>query len=146
MAQFATRRWLLPFHREILQELIPTDDEENDALLILSPGLGMRRILSSFLRVYSNPNNLVLILNASPRDMEGISNDLGILGLPHGAINHMHHELGAKQRREMYLSGGLQSVTSRILVVDMLNNTIPTEMVTGIVILHAERCVLRLTE
>lgn len=38
----------------------------------------------------------------------------------------------------MYKQGGLFSVTSRILVVDMLNKVIPVELVTGIVVLHAE--------
>lgn len=42
-------------------------------------------------------------------------------------------------RQELYLSGGLLSVTSRILVVDMLNKMIPTDLITGLVVLHAER-------
>lgn len=39
----------------------------------------------------------------------------------------------------MYRKGGLFSVTSRILVVDMLQNTIPIDMITGIMVLHAEK-------
>lgn len=38
----------------------------------------------------------------------------------------------------MYKQGGVFSVTSRILVVDMLTDKIPVELVTGIVVLHAE--------
>lgn len=38
----------------------------------------------------------------------------------------------------MYKQGGVFSVTSRILVVDMLTKKIPVELVTGIVVLHAE--------
>jgi DNA excision repair protein ERCC-4 len=34
------------------------------------------------------------------------------------------------------------SVTSRILVVDMLQSDIPTELITGIMVLHAEKYVL----
>ncbi len=45
----------------------------------------------------------------------------------------------AKQRSEMYLSGGIMSVTSRILVVDMLSKRIPTGLITGLVVLHAEK-------
>ncbi|KAK0520363.1 DNA repair protein RAD16, partial [Tilletia horrida] len=41
--------------------------------------------------------------------------------------------------QELYLSGGLLSVTSRILVVDMLNKRIPTHLITGLVVLHAEK-------
>ena len=39
----------------------------------------------------------------------------------------------------MYKKGGLISVTSRILVVDMLQSQIPTELITGMVVLHAEK-------
>ncbi|KAK4699648.1 DNA excision repair protein ERCC-4, partial [Phenoliferia sp. Uapishka_3] len=41
-------------------------------------------------------------------------------------------------QRDMYKSGGLLSVTSRILVVDMLNGIIPVDLVTGLVVMHAE--------
>jgi DNA excision repair protein ERCC-4 len=39
----------------------------------------------------------------------------------------------------MYKKGGLFSVTSRILVVDMLQGDIPTDRITGMLVLHAER-------
>lgn len=42
-------------------------------------------------------------------------------------------------RRDLYMAGGLISVTSRILVVDMLTGNIPTKMITGMLVLHAER-------
>ncbi|KAG9087354.1 hypothetical protein FS749_002971, partial [Ceratobasidium sp. UAMH 11750] len=48
--------------------------------------------------------------------------------------------MNSKDRTELYNRGGLVSVTSRILVVDMLKKDIPTEKITGIVVLHAERC------
>lgn len=38
----------------------------------------------------------------------------------------------------MYKDGGLFSVTSRILIVDMLKKTIPVHLITGLVVLHAE--------
>jgi DNA excision repair protein ERCC-4 len=41
-------------------------------------------------------------------------------------------------REQLYKSGGLLSVTSRILVVDMLTQKIPVDLITGIVVLHAE--------
>ena len=39
----------------------------------------------------------------------------------------------------MYVSGGLFFVTSRILIVDMLKKIIPTELISGVVILKAEK-------
>lgn len=42
-------------------------------------------------------------------------------------------------RQLLYKKGGLISVTSRILVVDLLQKDIPVELITGMVILHAEK-------
>ena len=44
-------------------------------------------------------------------------------------------------RQDLYKRGGLMSVTSRILVVDMLQSDIPIDLITGILVLHAEKCV-----
>lgn len=50
---------------------------------------------------------------------------------------------GAKRwrmvRQDLYKSGGLLSVTSRILIVDMLNDKIPVGLLTGLIVLHAEQ-------
>lgn len=39
------------------------------------------------------------------------------------------------------MSGGLLSITSRILVVDMLTKNVPTEMITGLLMMHADKSV-----
>ena len=39
--------------------------------------------------------------------------------------------------------GGIIAVTSRILVVDMLNKVVPLELITGIMVNHAHRSVPR---
>jgi DNA excision repair protein ERCC-4 len=48
--------------------------------------------------------------------------------------------LSSGGRQEAYRKGGILSVTSRILVVDMLNKIIPTATVAGMLVLHAEKC------
>ena len=77
----ASRQWLLPFHRTILSKLIPDseDTETRDRLVILAPGLGLRRVVATLLRAYWSRQNLVLLVNASSRDLEGIDQDLGTL-------------------------------------------------------------------
>ena len=45
----------------------------------------------------------------------------------------------SRERQNLYKQGGIISVTSRILVVDMLQSDIPTELITGMIILHAEK-------
>ena len=42
-------------------------------------------------------------------------------------------------RQSLYNGGGIISVTSRILIVDMLQSDIPTDLITGIVVLRAHR-------
>lgn len=49
--------------------------------------------------------------------------------------------LSCSSRKELYMSGGLISITSRILVVDMLTSNVPTEMITGLLVMHAEKSV-----
>lgn len=143
MALPPSRKWLLPFHRAILANLIPGSDdpEQRDRLVVLAPGLGMRRVIATLLRAYYSKQNLVLLVNASSRDITGIEHDLGTLGLPHDAVKNLHHDTASKQRADAYMGGGIISVTSRILIVDMLSKRIPINLITGIVVLHAERCV-----
>jgi DNA excision repair protein ERCC-4 len=46
------------------------------------------------------------------------------------------------KRQELYKKGGIMSVTSRILVVDMLQSDILIERITGVIVLHAHKCEL----
>ncbi|WFD42905.1 DNA repair protein RAD16 [Malassezia psittaci] len=137
----ASRQWLLPYHRAILSKLVPDqeDEEERDRLVVLAPGLGLRRVVATLLRAYYSPENLVVVVNASPRDVTAMNRDLMTLGLRHNTIKILHHEMPSRQRAEAYMDGGIMSVTSRILIVDMLSKRIPTAKITGIVVLHAER-------
>ncbi|KAJ9479649.1 DNA repair protein RAD1 [Pseudozyma hubeiensis] len=136
------RAGLLPFHCQIVNSLVPGPDDspdEGDALVIVARGLGLRRIVSTILRIYDSPNSLVLLVNATSEEESGIGEELTTLGVRKPGLRAIHHEMPAKQRSEMYLSGGIMSVTSRILVVDMLSKRIPTGLITGLVVLHAEK-------
>ncbi|KDN53411.1 hypothetical protein K437DRAFT_265777 [Tilletiaria anomala UBC 951] len=156
--------FLLPFHRAIIASLIPKDsadfaqgeggaangdrrveneedDEEEDdgnSLVILAKGLGMRRIISTILKIYDAPTNLIVVINATSEEEEGIGEELTTLGVRRPGLRVITHEMTAQKRQELYMAGGLLSVTSRILVVDMLLKRIPTELITGMVVLHAE--------
>jgi DNA excision repair protein ERCC-4 len=44
-------------------------------------------------------------------------------------------------REKMYAQGGIFSITSRILVVDLLTSLLDSETITGLVVLHADRVV-----
>ncbi len=49
--------------------------------------------------------------------------------------------MGVGTREKMYSQGGIFSITSRILVVDLLSKLLDPATVTGLVVLHAERIV-----
>lgn len=49
--------------------------------------------------------------------------------------------MGVGTREKMYSQGGIFSITSRILVVDLLSTLLDPATVTGLVVLHAERIV-----
>jgi DNA excision repair protein ERCC-4 len=49
-------------------------------------------------------------------------------------------------REKIYSEGGIVSVTSRILIVDLLSKLLDPETVTGLIVLHAERVVATSSE
>lgn len=57
-------------------------------------------------------------------------------------IKYMHlvtNETPAKQRAALYMGGGVMCVTSRILIVDILNCVVPLHLLTGIIVNHAHQ-------
>ncbi|KAJ7655415.1 hypothetical protein B0H17DRAFT_1098988 [Mycena rosella] len=127
---------LLPFHKTILERI---HDPLTSDLLILARGLGLRRIVCTLMKILDGPENLVLLVNATAEEESEIGEELGIMGCRRPGLRVIGFETGSKDRQALYLKGGLFSVTSRILVVDMLQGDIPTERITGILVLHAER-------
>ncbi|KAJ7176197.1 hypothetical protein C8R43DRAFT_1057490 [Mycena crocata] len=127
---------LLPFHKSILERI---HDPTTSDLLILARGLGLRRILCTLMKVYETDGSIVLLVNATPEEESEIGEELGIMGCRKPGLRVIGYETGNKERQDLYKKGGLFSVTSRILVVDMLQGDIPTERITGILVLHAER-------
>ncbi|KAI0056711.1 hypothetical protein BV25DRAFT_1976751 [Artomyces pyxidatus] len=127
---------LLPFHRAILEEI---HDPATSDLLLLARGLGLRRIVCTLMQIYDSPQNLVLLINAFPEEEAAIGEELSVLGCRKPGLRAVGYEMNKKDRQDLYKKGGLISVTSRILVVDMLQSDIPTELITGILVLHAEK-------
>ncbi|KAF8168566.1 hypothetical protein B0H34DRAFT_646899 [Crassisporium funariophilum] len=127
---------LLPFHKAILEKI---HDPATSDLIILARGLGLRRIICTLMRIYDSPKNLVLLVNATPEEESAIGEELGIMGCRKPGLRVVSYETGSKDRQNLYKKGGIISVTSRILVVDMLQADIPTELITGMLILHAEK-------
>ncbi|KAG3229987.1 hypothetical protein P692DRAFT_201761852 [Suillus brevipes Sb2] len=127
---------LLQFHKSILEEI---HDPATSDLLVLARGLGLRRIICTLMQIYDSKQSLVLLLNASPEEETAIGDELGIMGCRRPGLRIVGYEMGKRDRQDLYKNGGLISVTSRILIVDMLQSDIPTELITGIIVLHAEK-------
>ncbi|KAK0189016.1 hypothetical protein F5146DRAFT_1057602 [Armillaria mellea] len=128
---------LLPFHTKIIQEV---HDPSTSELVVLARGLGLRRIICTLMKIYDSPQNLILLVNATPEEETEIGEELGIMGCRKPGLRVVDYETGtSKDRQNLYKNGGLISVTSRILVVDMLQTDIPIDLITGILVLHAEK-------
>ena len=143
---------MLEFQKQILTELV-----EHDALLIMSPGLGLFKIFSSFLELYTKENHFVLVLNTDQaQDMAIIEKQTSLGLLRHERMQIVDAETHADtrcvcptwsdflsnfkgNRNAMYRKGGVFSVTSRILAVDLLLERVPTAMISGIVVYNAHR-------
>ena len=92
-------------------------------------------------------NNLILVVGADERENGWIGEALA----EHAAISMCPKARGLSvvntdvmsvgTREKMYAQGGIFSITSRILVVDLLTSLLAPETITGLVVLHADRVV-----
>ncbi|ROW13829.1 hypothetical protein VPNG_03602 [Cytospora leucostoma] len=133
----------LEYQQSLFQEL-RTEDE----LVILARGLGLMRLLTNLLHSYDAAgNNLIVIVNAEDRENNWIGEALAehaaisMAPLARGltVVNTDYTNVGAREK--MYASGGIFSITSRILVVDLLTGLLNVENITGMLVLHADRVV-----
>ncbi|KAM5439585.1 DNA repair protein RAD16 [Microsporum ferrugineum] len=133
----------LQYQQNLLNEL-----RSEDELVILAQGLGLLRIITNLLHTYDAAgNNLILLVGATDRENEWIGEALA----EHYAVNKSPLARGLKvintdratvsMRHKLYSEGGIISVTSRILVVDLLSRLLDSKLITGIIVLHAEKVV-----
>lgn len=88
----------------------------------------------NLLKVYGDPSNLVLVINCSAIEEEHYKSQLDAK-LVHEVANT------AAARERIYLEGGIQFVSTRILVVDLLKGRVPADLVTGIIVLRAHNVI-----
>jgi DNA excision repair protein ERCC-4 len=145
---------LLQYETQIYEDMF-----NNDALLITAAGLGIERIFLNFLKLYSTPTHLVLIVNAYEADEQFFIEKLKEMAaaaknkpadnedddfageeicVPTKMTAETHSQA---DRTQAYLRGGCFFVTSRILVVDMLTDRIPIDLITGILVYNAHQVI-----
>lgn len=81
-----------------------------------------------------DPANLVLVLNCDDYEEKSFTK---LLNSPHvrQASNN------GNEREKVYLSGGIQFISTQVLVLDLLKGRIPTELITGIFVLRAHKII-----
>ncbi|KAK3311360.1 uncharacterized protein B0T15DRAFT_521181 [Chaetomium strumarium] len=133
----------LIYQQKLFEEL-----RSEDELVILARGLGLIRLITNLLHSYDAAgNNLIVIVGAEDRENAWIGEALA----EHAAISMSPRARGltvvntdftsVAAREKMYAAGGIFSITSRILVVDMLTALLNPETITGMVVLHADRVI-----
>ncbi|KYK59783.1 MUS38-like protein [Drechmeria coniospora] len=133
----------LEYQQNLFQEL-----RSEDELVILARGLGQMRIVTNLLHSYDAAgNNLLVIVGAEERENgwigEALAEHAAISATPNArgltVVNTDFQTVGAREK--MYAAGGIFSITSRILVVDLLTGLLDPVTITGLVLLHADRVV-----
>ena len=81
---------LLPFHKSILTTLA---DPTTSQLVILARGLGLRRILTTLLNIFSTPDALVLLLNAAPDEEVALVDELSLVGCARPGLRIVDYEI-----------------------------------------------------
>ncbi|KAL1952560.1 hypothetical protein VTO42DRAFT_4818 [Malbranchea cinnamomea] len=133
----------LQYQQDLFNEI-----RSQDELVILAPGLGLLRIITNLLHTYDAAgNNLVLVVGANDQENEWIGEALA----EHHAVSKTPLARGLKaintdnatvrMRQKIYGQGGVLSVTSRILIVDLLSKVLDPQSITGMVVLHAEKVI-----
>ncbi|KAG6118975.1 hypothetical protein E4U13_008075 [Claviceps humidiphila] len=133
----------LEYQQNLFQEL-----RAQDELVVLARGLGLLRLVTNLLHSYDAAgNNLIVLVGAEERENgwigEALAEHAAISAAPRArgltVVNTDFQSVGAREK--MYSGGGTFSITSRILVVDLLTGLLDPESITGLVVLHADRVV-----
>lgn len=124
---------MLDYENEMLLSVV-----QEDGLTIAAKGLGLEHVFLNLLRVYSDPGNLVLVLGCTDQEEEWFKKEMDQDGVKHLPRN-ITSDISTSERELVYLEGGVLFITTRILVVDLLMERIPANLVTGILMYRAHR-------
>lgn len=134
---------LQEYQQHLFQEL-----RSEDEVVVLARGLGLMRLVTNLLHSYDAAgNNLIVIVGAEERENgwigEALAEHAAISASPKArgltVVNTDFQSVGAREK--MYAAGGIFSITSRILVVDLLTGLLDPETITGLILLHADRAI-----
>ena len=102
----------------------------NFIISLIFRGISYDRVFVNLLKIFSDPSTLVLVANCSDAEEKLYRSQLD--------PEHIHESSTLVNERErVYLQGGIQFISTRVLVVDLLKNRLPVDLVTGIFVLRA---------
>lgn len=110
------------------------DMVQSDALVVCAKGLPYDRVIINIMNAYSDAGNLILVINWSDWEENYFKSKIDKKYL---------HEVAntAAERERIYFEGGIQFISTRILVVDLLKKRIPIELITGVFVMRAHTIV-----
>lgn len=114
-----TRFKLLQFEQNLMVE-----NFISDVLYIMASGLALERLFFAHLHLYSDQRYTYLVINTTSEDEHFYLEKLKALN-PDSPPKLITADVLAKDRVIIYKSGGVQFVTSRILMVDLLAGRVP---------------------
>ncbi|KAL9698648.1 hypothetical protein quinque_002089 [Culex quinquefasciatus] len=101
---------------------------------VFSTGITYEKVLQNLLKIFCDSTTLVLVVNCSDYEEKLLTSQLD--------SQHVHESsTNATERERVYLLGGIQFMSTRILVVDLLKGRIPIELITGIIVVKAHEII-----
>ena len=110
-----------------------------DGLLVTAKGLGIEEVIFNLIKVYSDPCNLVLAIGLLDDEEQYFRTRLDVEGGERTLPKKVTSEYSSIERQRLYRDGGVLFVTTRILVVDMLTDRLPIQLITGVIVARAHK-------
>lgn len=124
----------LPCFRKIFTDLI-----NDDGLVVLAKGLGIRVLLCRFIKFYADVPNLVFVINCT-NEVEILHDILHRDGVP---INRLPpvvtSSVSVADRRRIYMNGGVVIISPQIILADLLTSRIDARNISGFLVANAHQ-------
>lgn len=124
---------LLEYERATLAKTLPAS-----VLFVVANGLGLERLFLEHLILFSDRRLLALVLNTNEHDESYFVSKLKEHNVECDP-KVINSEVSIKDRQSIYLEGGVQFCSSRVLLVDLLQNRIPTDRIAAIFVYRAHQ-------
>ncbi|CAB0034499.1 unnamed protein product [Trichogramma brassicae] len=122
---------MLEYENQMFLEIL-----QEDGLVIAAKGLGLETVFMNILKAYSDPGHLVLVLGTDDFEETFFIEQLKNQGVKH-LPRVVSAQSPAEERDIMYLEGGVLFISGRILVVDLLKNRVPLNLLSGMLVYKA---------